>query len=149
MADYPPAGAYPVGSIPGALQSGASNVGVFLADAIDPSTGDYRSISRGVDPIEAAALEALLVRRKSGSAVREDGMSFADLKKLDDTFESTLKAEIQYAWRRLIEARQIEFRSLSIETENDTATVKIYFVNLVQNQRGDLSIPLLKLQGAT
>lgn len=126
----------------------ADYAGVFLADAIDPSTGDYRSILRGVDPIEAAALEALLVRRKSGSAVREDGMSFADLKKIDDTFESTLRAEIQYAWRRLIDARQIELSSIEIETENDTATVRIHFVNLVQRQRGDLSIPLLKLQGA-
>jgi hypothetical protein len=153
MADYPPAGAFAVGDYPVPSSAlAASAVGVFLADAIDPSTGDYRSISRGVDPVEAAALEALMVRRGTGSAVRDDGFSVADLRVIDDAFESTLRAEIAYAWRRLIDARQLEIVSLAIRSEGDTALVDIRIRNLTQQgaaQGKTLTLPLLTLQGTT
>lgn len=151
MADYPPAGAFPVGDYPAQLStSTAPAAGVFLADAIDPSTGEYRSTLRGVDPTEAAALEALLVRRATGSAVRDDGIKVDDLQLIDDSFEATLRAEIAFAWRRLIAARQLEIVDVAIETEDVTATVHIRIRNLTQqgsDQNRTLSLPLLALQG--
>jgi len=151
MADlYPPAGVYPVGTCPDALQYNAPKVGVFLADAIDPETGDYRSIARGVDPVEAAVLEALLVRRGTGSAVRDDGIRLDDLQLIDDAFEGVLRSEVTYALRRLIEAEQIEITGLVITTENDAATVEIRFRNLTRdpgNQARTVQLPLLALLG--
>jgi hypothetical protein len=150
MPASPPAGAYPVGSYPAALDLSTAQVGVFLADAIDPETLDYRSIERGVDPVEAAALEALLVRRASGSAVRDDGLKLDDITKIDEAFETTLKAEVRYAWRRLIEDRKIELVTLQVLTDGDTANVVIVFRNLTESadpQRKSLAIPLLSLQG--
>jgi hypothetical protein len=110
---------------------------VFLADAIDP--------------VEAAALEALLVRRGTGSAVRDDGLNTADIQHIDDAFESTLKAEIAYAWRRLIQSRQLEIVSLVIRTEDVSAVVDIRIRNLTRragDQFRTVTVPLLALQGA-
>lgn len=149
MPPFPPAGAYPVGSYPDALTPvDGSASGAFLADAIDPETLDYRSIERGVDPTEASALVALLTKRRSGSAVRDDGMNTDDIQLIDDAFESTLRAEITYAWRRLIESGQLEITGLTIETDNVASTVQIRIRNLAQ-QGADQTIlvPLLALQG--
>lgn len=152
MADFPPAGAYPVGDYPAPLETYAgSAIGVFLADAIDPETRDYRSIARGVDPVEAQALEALMVQRRTGSAVMDDGISLADLKIVDDSFDATVKAEIAYAWRRLIADQKLEIVSVTRRDDETQQLIDIRIKNLTA-QAGDqgrtLTLPLLQLQGA-
>jgi hypothetical protein len=132
------------------MAAGAFPAGIFLADAIDPSTGEYRSIARGVDPVEAAAIEALRRRRGTGSAIVDDGIKIDDLDLIDDAFVSTLRSEITYAWRRLTSAHQLEIVSIAINTNNDAASVDIRIRNLSQQAGGKnrtLSLPLLTLQG--
>ena len=149
MPPIPPAGAYPVGSYPDALTPvDDSTSGVFAADAIDPETRDYRSIERGTDPTEAAALVALLTKRRSGSAVRDDGLNTADIQLVDEAFETTLRAEIAYAWRRLIADGQLEIVSIEIDTEDVAASVNIRIRNLTQQgAEQTIPVPLLALQG--
>ena len=144
MAVIPPAGGFPVGDPP-TEQPALGSPALFLADAIDPSTGDYRSIQRGVDPIEAQAVEALMVRRASGSAVRDDGHKLHEIAFIDDRTAFLIRSEIEYAWRRLIEARQIRLDKLEVQTEGDAANVVIHFTNLVSGRSGTMPLPLLAL----
>jgi hypothetical protein len=144
MAVFPPAGGFPVGDPP-TEQPDLGSPALFLADAIDPSTGDYRSIQRGVDPIEAQAVEALMVRRASGSAVRDDGHKLHEIRFVNERTGFLIRSEVEYAWRRLIEARQIRLDKLEVETAGDTANVVIHFTNLVSGKSGTMPLPLLAL----
>jgi hypothetical protein len=118
---------------------------LFLADAIDPTTGDYLSIQRGIDPVEAAAIEALRVRRASGSAVLQDGSGLHEIQRIDDRTPFLVRSEIEYAWRRLIEARQIRLDGVDVVTSGDAVNASIRFTNLVSGRAGMLPLPLLTL----
>jgi hypothetical protein len=147
MTATPPAGAFPVGNPPEPSVV-TPNRAQFLADAIDPSTGEYRSISRGVDPVEAAALEALRIHYGSGSAVLNTGNKFREIEVVDDSIVDAIKSEVVFAWRRLIEDRKIELTSVTVETENDGASLVVRFKNLLSgNDNSRVSLPLLALMG--
>lgn len=118
---------------------------VFLADAIDPATGDYLSIQRGVDPIEAQALDALLIRRRSGSAVQADGNGLHEIRRIDERTPLLVRSEVEHAWRRLIEARQIRVDRIDATAQGDTVNVSIAFTNLVSGKAGSMPLPLLTL----
>ena len=129
MAVFPPAGGFPVGDPP-VEQPDLGGSALFLADAIDPATGDYLSIQRGVDPIEAQALDALMVCRGSGSAVRAEGHKLHEIAFVNERTAFLVRAEIEYAWRRLIDARQIRIDGLDVATDGDAANATIRFTNL-------------------
>lgn len=144
---FPPACGFPVGDPPTPEFSELGGPALFLADAIDPTTGEYRSIQRGVDPTEAAAIELLRVRRKSGSAVQDQGQRFDQIESVDDQLAFRIRSEIEYAWRNLISSGQIRIDELKIDGEGDTANVRILFTNLVtgKSNRPGLVVPLLAL----
>lgn len=144
MPVLPPAGGFPVG-IPPENQTSARAPALFLADAVDAVTGDYLSVLRGVDPVEARALEALRVRRGSGSAVMDDGHQLHTLEVIDDKLPVLLRAAIEFAWKRLLDDRLIELVSADVDPEGDTASVRIVFLNLVSGTDGRFSLPLQTL----
>lgn len=140
-----PAGGFPVGepiTIPLVAKPAPA---IFLCDAIDPETGDYRSILTGVDPVEGAILEALRVRRRSGSAVGEEGQEFYKLEKIDDQFASALEADIRHALRRLVDNRWIDNLEIEIDTEDVSASVTVNFRNRARMADGKVTLPLLSL----
>lgn len=146
MTAFPPAGGFPVGDPPTPDFAELGAPALFLADAIAPDTGEYRSIQRGVDPTEAAAVELLRVRRKSGSAVQDQGQRFDQIQFVDDQLAFLVRSEVEYAWRNLIATRQIRVDELTIEGEGDTANVRILFTNLVSGKDNQgLTVPLLAL----
>ena len=64
---------------------------VILADAIDPLTGEYLSLTRGVSIADGMAVEALRVQRRTGGAARDLGNRFRELTHVDD--ESATRLE--------------------------------------------------------
>lgn len=142
----PPAGAFPVGEPITVPLPKKRSPAVFLADAIDPETGDYRSILTGVDPVEGAALEALRVKRGSGSAVLDDGNKFHEITKIDEKLEGLLRSEIEYAWRHLIASRALRLEKVDIEQEDVAVYCVISFRNLAQERAAKpIRLPLLAL----
>lgn len=141
----PPAGGYAIGA-PVTDPLGIPRAAVFLGDAIDPTTREYRSIHRGVDPLEARLLEKLLVTRDSGSAVRGVGQRFADVRFLDDRTESLLKAEVELAWQDEIASREIAAPVVTLDTAGNNATLSITFKR-ADGKPGNLALPLLSLLG--
>lgn len=141
----PPAGGFAIGS-PVTDPLSVPRIAVFLGDAIDPVSREYRSIHRGVDPLEARLLEKLLVQRDSGSAVRGTGQNFASVRFIDDSTESLLKAEVALAWKDEIENREISNLAVAYASDGNNAGLSISFKRS-NGKTSNLSLPLLSLLG--
>lgn len=128
----PPAGLTPAGLfVPNTFADPSKPPGI-LADAIDPATGEYLSISRGMDPIDSQVILALTVRRASGASVTEDGQDFDEVKKVDDAAAKGLEARTQRALERLLTNGDIAVDRLTPTADQDTdeASVGLVFRNL-------------------
>lgn len=128
----PPAGLTPAGLfVPQTFDDPSQPPGI-LADAIDLQTGEYLSILKGVDPIDAQVLDAMKIKRASGAAVRNDGQRFADIEKVDDSTASLIDGEARRALSRLAENQDIRVVSVEpvVDQNNDYADVFVQFKNL-------------------
>lgn len=114
----------------------------ILADAIDPATGEYLSISRGFDPTDAAVLSSLTIRRASGSAVSNVGQRYHDLKILDDGAAQFISAETSRALKPLVDSKQIKLDSVEPTVGTDWAEVKVAYQNIPRRERRDPRVAL-------
>lgn len=148
MGQIPAAGGFGIGQPPTQLALQGSGA-IFLADAIDPVTGDYLSILRGMDPVDAAAVEAVRVRRGSGSAVQDDGHKLHEIEKIDERLTFLATSEVKFAWRRLIQEKRIRVRSITIDDDGDTgALLSVQFDNLFSGRANQtIPIPVTELVG--
>jgi hypothetical protein len=128
----PPAGVTPAGAFVPQLFDDPGRPPGILADAIDPHTGEYLSILKGIDPIDAQVLDAMKIKRGSGAAVRNDGQRFADIKKVDDAAASLIDGEARRALARLSENQDIRVISVDAvaDQNHDYADVVVQFKNL-------------------
>lgn len=132
MLVIPPAGISPAGFF---IAQNAADPGAppgILADAIDPATGEYLSIRRGIDPIDAQVLHALRVRRASGASVMDDGQDFATIETLDDQAPALIEAKARLVLRRLIANRDIAIVALtkSVDLAGASGSVFLQYRNL-------------------
>jgi hypothetical protein len=127
----PPAGLTPAGAfVPQTFDDPKRPPGI-LADAIDYRTGEYMSILKGMDPIDEQVLIALTRKRGSGIAVMNDGQSFHEIEKVDDSTANRLAGEVARACGRLVESRDIRLKTVQpvVDQNNDYADVVVEFVN--------------------
>lgn len=89
----------------------------ILADAIDPRTGEYLSLTASANLADSFAVEALRVQRRTGAAVRELGNRFRELTHVDDESASRLDSLTREAFADGERAGVLEF--LRIETGVD------------------------------
>src|SRR6478736_2462236 len=73
----------------------------FLADPIDPVTGDLLSIERGFYPTDADVITAIRTERGTGSAVEDVGQRYRDAKRVDPTLPEFLRQETALTLRHL------------------------------------------------
>lgn len=130
----PPAGAYSIGGPATVGLTAERLVPVYLADAIDPLTGDYASIEQGVDPVEAWVLEQLRIRRASGSAVMDVGNDLHEVRFLGNGSQYQLSQSVRFALQQAIDAGWIELRSVQVLETGDTANLSVLFDNLVSGK---------------
>jgi hypothetical protein len=112
----------------------------FLADAIDPSTGELLSLTSGADPTDAAVLVALRTVRGSGIAVTTTGQQFARAQLLTTDLRAFLLEEVAYALRHLVDAAQVRLEDVRIDTGDDWAEAFVVYTNLAQ--RREVSVPI-------
>ena len=86
----------------------------FLADAIDPMTGEFLSIEQGFDPTDAWVLHQLSLQRGSGSAVLNDGRDYSDVTHVDEPRRRILEQEIRRPLKPLLDSREIEILKLTV-----------------------------------
>jgi len=127
----PPAGLTPAGFFVPETFAAPSLAAGFLADAVDPETGEYLSISRGIDPIDSQVLTALTLLRGSGAATMDDGQEFTRIPKVDDTTAALVDAEARRALARLVANGDIAVRKIYSNTSPDAdwAEVAVDFEN--------------------
>lgn len=107
----------------------------ILADAIDPRTGEYLSISRGFEPTDAAVLAALATKRGSGAAVETVGQRFEDIRMIDPSTPGAIRSEVDTALSRLIVDKQIALQSVVPLIGSDWAEAQIVYLNRAKNTR--------------
>lgn len=114
----------------------------FLADDIDPATGEYRSILSGADPTDAALLVALTTVRGSGVSVMETGQKFNQARMISPSLERYLREEVDFALRHLVEARQIRIDRVSVVKGDDWAELAVLYTNLATQVQRQVQLPL-------
>lgn len=120
--------------VPQTHDDGESPPGI-VADAIDPRTGEYLSISRGFDPTDGAVLTALSVVRGSGSAVTDTGQRFQDLQLVDSSAQTFIDQEARRALKRLKDSSQIAIEKVEPTTEGDWGEVLVQYQNIAKGRR--------------
>jgi len=127
----PPAGLTPAGFFVPQLFASPTDPPGILADAIDPQTGEYLSISRGIDPIDSQVLTALTLVRGSGAATQDDGQDFLAIKKVDETTATLIEAETRRALGRLVVSGDIKIKRVypNADPDTDIGTVAVDYVN--------------------
>lgn len=68
---------------------------VFLADKIDPLTGELQSMLVGRHPVDAWVVTQLATVHASGAAVLDSGQALGRLKTIDDTTGALIEFELR------------------------------------------------------
>ncbi len=122
----------PVGqavSTPGAM----AKPPMLLAPLIDPYSHDFLSLTVGMDPIDAAVINALKIVRGSGPAVSDVGARFGDIRKITPATPNDIKSQVKTALAGLIRRGDIRYIGTTIDSsESGTQTIeaRIQWVNL-------------------
>lgn len=128
----PPAGLAPAGLFVPQIFADPAGPAAILADAIDPKTGEYLSISRGMDPVDQQVLIAMCQRRNSGVALANDGNEFAKIRKVDESAARLIDGETRRCLAKLVARRDISVVGIypNADPSNDWAEVALDFQNL-------------------
>lgn len=142
----PPAGVSPAGFfVPNVYDLPKDQVVGFLADPIDMTTGEYLSIEEGFDPTDAQVITALRTVRASGSAVQNVGRDFSEVTHISPRHETILRQEIVLALQELIDLREIEIVSITVEEGEEEYGAWLRYRHTPTGQLRPLFVPLGKL----
>ncbi len=125
----PPAGVFPLGFFNETRRYELPEPPVIRADAIDPSSQEWVSMVKDLDPIDAATVESLWRIRASGAAVQNTGARFLDIDKIDERGKRALANEARFALRRLVRRNDITVKKVTVDAGPDWAEVTVDYVN--------------------
>jgi hypothetical protein len=100
----------------------------WLADPIDPATGELLSIERGFYPTDSDVITALRTERASGSAVEDVGQQFRKAKRIDPQLPEFLRQETVLALKHLTESGDLRLDRIDPAGVGDTALLSIQYV---------------------
>lgn len=100
----------------------------WLADPIDPATGELLSIERGFYPIDADVIVALRTERASGSAVEDVGQQFNKAKRVDPQLPEFLRQETVLALKHLTDSGDLRLDRIDATGAGDTGTISVQYV---------------------
>ncbi len=139
-----PAGTYPAGTGTPTPWAGRTIPARFLADNIDPQTGEFLDVLDGVDPTDAWITTQLRTARGTGIAVLDEGHNIPPTAGRQTTVRDTATAimigELQVLLRPLVLAGDITIelhRSEEMDGGDGVASYLIY-TNLRTGQKGQL-----------
>lgn len=103
---------------------------MWLADAIDPATGEFTSLRRGRHPVDAAVLFQFQVALHSGSALGENGHRIGEIKKADDRAKTAMKQEAERIMKRFVDRGWIRNDGIEVDVSFDTGLLSFSYFNL-------------------
>lgn len=110
----------------------------WLADKIDPQTGELVSITEGLHPVDAAVIWAFQVRLGSGPAIGQAGNQFHLIRKLGDRASKEIEFEASRLLEPFIRRGWIELRTgdgIEAEVFGDTASLVVNYWNRILGAR--------------
>jgi hypothetical protein len=121
----------PLGSAVTATLPAVTNSPI-TADYIDPKTGDYASMVKGLDAIDAQVILAMNTVKGSGAAVMEEGCNLEDIQHILDTVRREIQSEVKVAFKRLIDNHDIRLGAFSfdVQPENQYVATEVEYQNL-------------------
>jgi hypothetical protein len=90
---------------------------VILADAIDPVTGDYASLTESANLADAFAIEAILVQRGTGAAVRDTGQRYREITHVETNAAELVESMTREAFADAERAGVAELVEVTIEPD--------------------------------
>lgn len=114
----------------------------ITADYIDPTTQEYLSLTKGMDPIDAQVLIALKTIRGSGAAVMEDGHRLKDIRKITRDVVMRVQAEVRNTLGLLVRNRDIRIDTIEVTVRKGSQQVDLQldYYNLRAREPGRTSI---------
>jgi hypothetical protein len=131
----------PLGRAPGEAEP-FTTFSPITADYIDPTTQEYLSLTKGMDPIDAQVLIAIKTIKGSGAAVLEDGSGLRNIRKITRDVVQRVQAEVRSALRRLVANRDIRIDQIPVTVLKGSQQVdlRIDYFNLRAREPGRTSI---------
>lgn len=133
-----PAGVLSLGYADGVEFVSPASPPVFLADDIDPKTGEMNTILAGIDAVDATVINVLRTMRASGAAVLDFGHRFGTVKKVDDAAAETVRGLVEEAFAFLVQRGDIRIDSVDAEEFGDLKDGVAWFMsytNLRSNRK--------------
>lgn len=90
---------------------------VILADAIDPTTGDFSSLIESASLADAFAIEAIRVQRGSGASVRDTGNRYREITHVESNAAEVVGSMTREAFADAERAGVAELVDVSIEPD--------------------------------
>jgi hypothetical protein len=115
----------------------------LLADAWDPSTRDYSSLSAGFDVVDAAVITALCTVRGSGASVMEVGLGEIPAK-ITSAVENEIESGVRLALQALSRAGDVRVRRVDVAVDQGAqqVTVRLDYANLRAGAERSVPVPL-------
>jgi hypothetical protein len=102
----------------------------FLADDLDPLTGELLSLVSGIDPTDSAVVTAVRSERGAGAAVLTVGQRFGDVEKSSSSAAKEIEYEALEALRALVSSGDIDSTiSITTSPESSEAGILIEYTN--------------------
>ena len=138
----PPAGVSPLGFFAPVEFVGPERPPAILADLIDPKTGDYRSILRGMHPVDSQVLTRVRTRRGTGASVRDIGNLFGTFELVDEHAPQQAKFEAQRMLDDLVVRGDISIDDVRADelTPGDGVALILFFTNLRTKKPGKVAL---------
>lgn len=109
-----------------------------LVDALDPATGDLRSMTERLHPVDASVIFNFRVVFGSGVAVSSIGHRFKDVKKVDDQAQRKLADEARRVMAPFEAKRHVKVTNIltaaPTDAGEDTGGVVVVYTNLLNGQ---------------
>lgn len=145
----PAAGITPLSYFLGTMGVPDGDVVAMLADPIDPISGDYLSIERGFDPVDAAMLTAFRTERASGSAVENVGQRFRDKTHVDSQLDSFFREEVRLTSKDLVDPGDVEIEDVQVvDVGNGGVELFVKWTNVARQKSQSARLPTSGLVGA-
>ncbi len=113
---------------------------MWLADAIDPATGELASLRRGRHPVDAAVLWQFQVELGSGAALGQNGHRIRKIRKMDAPGISALKDEAKRIMLRFVSRGWVRDDGIEVDVETDTGLLSFSYYNLLAQKKASDSI---------
>jgi hypothetical protein len=130
-----PAGLSPVGLAYGPGIADLRPAPAWLADPIDPVTGDLKSMVKADHPVDAAVGFQARARRESGPALEDAGTLYHKIKYATETAPAELEAEAKRWFKPFVDGGHAEILKIQTEVDGDLAAVFIAYRNRRTSKR--------------